>query len=232
MGQFSNERNRSPTSATYRPSMYERLGPDASMYLRALPYVVVVFACTLMLFSVLRQKLEYSSGLVLPLAIVVTAAVTWAGMRIAGGIGVAAGRIVVPTGNSTPYEHQFSREDALAARGDTAGALESFEAAIATTPLESPLGVSARVRAAELYMTPGGNPERAAALFREVQRADGVTPAQDIYVSNRLIDLLLGPLDQPRRALVELRRIADRYPNSNAAMHARTAIVAIKHRLG
>ena len=81
-------------------------------------------------------------------------------------------------------------------------------------------------------MTPGGSPERAAALFREVQRAEGVTPAQDIYVSNRLIDLLLGPLDQPRRALVELRRIADRYPSSNAAMHARTAIVTIKHRLG
>jgi hypothetical protein len=58
-----------------------------------------------------------------------------------------------------------------------------------------------------------------------------VPAGQDIYVSNRLIDLLMGPLRQPARALFELRRIVDRYPKSSAATHARTAIATIKRQL-
>jgi hypothetical protein len=80
-------------------------------------------------------------------------------------------------------------------------------------------------------MGPGGDTERATDLLREVQRFPGVAAGQDIYVSNRLIDLLLGPLHQPARALVELRRIIDRYPASSAATHARTAILTVKRQI-
>jgi hypothetical protein len=211
--------------------MLDRLGPDGALLLRGIPYIVITFACLVVLFATLKEKVGYPGYLVLPLAALATAAITWAGMRFATSVGEGFGHFIVPTGASTPYEHQFSREDALAARGDIDGALAAFEAAIAATPISTPIGISVRVRAAELYLGKGANPARAAELFREIQRLPTVPPTQDIYVSNRLIDLLLGPLDQPARALFELRRIADRYPGSTAATHARAAILTVKRQI-
>lgn len=231
MPRSSNAPDGSDAPAPYRRTMFDRHGPDAAIGLRVVPYVVVTFICMVALFAALRQKYGYSGFLVLPFAIVATGVVTWAGLRFATAAGEGIGHFVVPSGNSTPYEHQFSREDSLVARGDIAGALESLEAAIKVTPIAAQTGVAVRIRAAELHMGEGGTVARAVDLFREVQRFPGVAAGQDIYVSNRLIDLLLGPLDQPARALVELRRIIDRYPSSSAAMHARTAIATVKRRL-
>ena len=49
-----------------------------------------------------------------------------------------------------------------------------------------------------------------------------------VYSANRLADLLSGPLGQPGRALVELRRLADRYPGSAVGDRAREAIKSMK----
>jgi hypothetical protein len=231
MPRSSNAPDLGDAPAPYRRTMFDRHGPDAAMRLRVVPYVVVTFVCMVALFAALRQKHGYSGFLVLPFAAVATTAVAWAGLRVATAAGEAIGHFVVPSGESTPYEHQFSREESLVARGDIAGALESLEMAIRATPIAAQTGVAVRIRAAELHMAEGGTIARAVALFREVQRFPGVTAGQDIYVSNRLIDLLLGPFDQPARALVELRRIIDRYPSSSAAMHARTAITTVKRHL-
>jgi hypothetical protein len=211
--------------------MFDRHGPDAAMRLRVVPYVIVTFVCMVALFVALKQKYGYPGWLVLPLALLATTAVAWAALRLATTAGQGIGHFVVPSGSSTPYEHQFSREDSLVARGDIVGALDALEEAIMATPIDAPSGVTVRIRAAELYMGPGGDTERATDLLREVQRFPRIAAGQDIYVSNRLIDLLLGPLHQPARALVELRRIIDRYPASSAATHARTAILTVKRQI-
>ena len=220
-----------PAPAQYRRTRGDRLGPDAALMYRAVPYMIVLFACLALLFYILRQRLEYSSAWIIPLALATTAAVTWAGMRFAGAAGRGFAQFVLPTGESTPYEHQFSGEESLVARGDIAGASRAYEAAIAEHPITTSAGISVRIRAAELYMGAGANPTRAAELFREIQRVPDVAPTQDIYVSNRLIDLLLGPLKQPSRALVELRRIIERYPTSSAAIHARTALTTVRRQI-
>ena len=85
-----------------------------------------------------------------------------------------------------------------------------------------------RLAAADLYMTHGANPKRAAELYREVQRMPTASSGQDVYASNRLADLYLGPLREPRRALVEFRRLIERYPGSRAADHARLALGTLK----
>ena len=215
----------------YRRTRFDRMGPDAALLLRAIPFMIVVFAGLMLLFSMLRERMGYPGQLVLVSALVVTAAIGWAGREFATAAGEAVGRFVLPTGESTPYEHQFSREESLVARGAIPDAVAAYEDAIATLPITTPIGVSARIRAAELYMGQGANIARAAELFREIQRLPDVAPTQDIYVSNRLIDLLLGPMNQPARALVELRRIIDRYPTSSAATHARAAITTVKRQI-
>jgi hypothetical protein len=133
---------------------------------------------------------------------------------------------LAPTGASTPYEEQFSQEQALVMQERVDEALASYEARIAAEPLTIP----ARIRAADLYARLGKNPQRAAELFREVQRMPGLTSGDDHYVGNRLADLYVGPLDTPARALVELRRLLDRYPDSRVAPQLRQAIASLKAR--
>ena len=231
MQRSSNSPGGSDAPAPYRRTMFDRHGPDAAIGLRAVPYLVVTFVCMVGLFAALRQKYAYSGWLVPPFAIAATAGVAWAGLRLATMAGKGLGHFVMPSGSSTPYEHQFSREDSLVARGDIAAALESLEGVIAATPIDAPTGVAVRIRAAELHMGHGGDIHRAADLLREIQRFPGVAAGQDMYASNRLIDALLGPLDQPARALVELRRIIERYPQSTAATHARAAIATVKRQI-
>src|SRR5687768_15214613 len=146
-----------PAPAQYRRTRGDRLGPDAALIYRAVPYMIVLFGCLALLFSILRQRFEYSSAWIIPLALATTAALTWSGMRFASAAGRGFAQFVLPTGESTPYEHQFSREESLVARGDIAGAADAYEAAIAEHPVTTPAGISVRIRAAELYMGAGAS---------------------------------------------------------------------------
>jgi len=117
-------------------------------------------------------------------------------------------------------EATYSHIQAIAARGDTAGALKEYENVIAAEPA----AIEARIQAAELYATSRTDVVRAAALYNEVRRIDGVSAARDLYASQRLIDLYDGPLRQPSKSLTELRRIIDRHQGSREADFARSTL--------
>ena len=163
-------------------------------------------------------------GLLL-LPVVLGAAVCGVAFFLSAAAGATYKHLMV-SGSTTPYKEQYSYQQALVMQGRLDDALESFEAVIA----EKPESVDARVKAAELYARDKGNFARAAELFREVQRIPTVTTGENIYATNRLVDLLTGPLQNPGRALVELRRLIERYPGSAAAEHARGALAELKSR--
>ena len=182
---------------------------------------------SLLMFGLAGTKLGLS-GLAL-MAFTLVGALTLSGAAILAAVKLGRGagammRHVIEGGSSTPYEEQFSQEQALVMQRDYAAALALYEQRIAANPLE----VRARIAAAELYASHGANHARAAELYREVQRVPGLGSGQDVYVSNRLADLYLGPLATPGRALVELRRLVDRYPGSAVAEHARAALATLK----
>lgn len=152
-------------------------------------------------------------------------AVIWFSMWLSNSAGSAYEHLMV-TGSSTPYTEQYSYQQALVMQGRQDDALESFEAVIA----EKPDSVDARIKAAERYARDKGNSARAAELFREVQRIPAVSAGEYIYATNRLVDLFTGPLQEPGRALVELRRLIERHPDSAAAAHARGALADLKAR--
>ena len=133
-------------------------------------------------------------------------------------------RFIAISGESTPSVPQYSLEQSLVERGQVAEALAMYETRIASSATDADV----RLRAAELYATSANNPRRAADLFAEVRRIDGVGREQDMYATNRLIDLYTGALDMPGRVLVELRRIIDRYPGTTAAANARNALARLK----
>ena len=145
-------------------------------------------------------------------------------------LGEAAGRgwkHVAVDGSSTPYEPQFSLEQSLVMQGRVDDALASFEQIIAAEPGS----IAPRIRAAELYAREKNDHRRAAELFRDVLRSPAISGGENVYVTNRLVDLYIGPLNDPRRALVELRRLIETRPGSQAAAHARRSLADLKARL-
>lgn len=85
----------------------------------------------------------------------------------------------------------------------------------------------ARLHAAELYVQ-AGDARRAEALLREVQAQPARTDAHHLRASNRLVDLYLGPLAEPGKALRELRRLADEHAGTPVGDGARAAIARMK----
>ena len=84
-----------------------------------------------------------------------------------------------------------------------------------------------RIQLAELHFR-GATPDKAIPLFVEARRLAGDNRARELYTTQRLIDLYLGPVGQPSRALVELRRLVDRFPGTREADSARDLIAKLK----
>ena len=206
----------------YKPTLFDRHGPDAVLMVRAFAKGVTIFG---LVFGVITARTGFHWWTA-PVAIVAGAFAGSSGWMLSAMVGGAWKRFMMD-GASTPYREQYSYQQSLVMQGRVDDALESFEAVIAENPDE----IDPRVKAAELYVREKANHRRAAELFRQVQRIAGVTPGQDVYVTNRLVDLLTGPLDDPGRALVELRRLIERYPGAPAARHARDALRALKPRV-
>jgi hypothetical protein len=122
---------------------------------------------------------------------------------------------MMPGGASRPPA-VHSHAEALAAKGDLVAAAAAFEAVRATH------GESAHtLRAeAEIQLAPGGDPARARDLLQRLRKAPDMTRADELYATHRLIDLYLGPLTDDGRAMVELRRLADRFPGTPDAAGA------------
>jgi hypothetical protein len=128
-----------------------------------------------------------------------------------------------PSGKSTPYAPSYSLEQSLAARGDVDGALRAYEDAIAANPHDP----EPRVQAAEQYRS-SGNAHRSAELLLELRRLPGLSRGRELYATQRLIDLYLGPLGDDGRAIVELRRLIERFPGTPEERGARDALARIK----
>jgi hypothetical protein len=214
--------------SSYKVTFFDRHGPEGALRLQAAKNALIVFGFTTLMFGVLgSQKLGLSGWrlivFTLVSALTLSLAAAWVGLRMGQAAGDVAQHVYMG-GASTPYEEQFSQEQALVMQRDYAGALALYEQRITMSPGEPRV----RIAAADLYATLGENPVRAAELYREVQRIPEVKSGHDIYVSNKLADLYLGPLKAPGRALVEFRRLVHRYPGSTAAGHARAAIANLK----
>jgi hypothetical protein len=214
--------------SSYKVTFLDRLGPEGVNRIHAAKYGAVTFVLGNVMFGVLGSLKLGLTGLPLLLftlggAFTLSALGIFVGMKLGDAAGGVAARVYMGGGN-TPYEEQFSQEQALVMRRDYAAALALFEQRIAATPGEPRV----RIAAADLYATHGQNPARAAELYREVQRIRDLMSGHDVYASNKLADLYLGPLKEPGRALVEFRRLIHRYPGSTVADHARVAIANLK----
>jgi hypothetical protein len=214
-----------------RTSWLQRQGADAGLALRSMGWLGLIFLMSLMLGYAVAERIGFSgypaAGVALLVALVLTGGAGVFILNVANAAGAATLAVVLPSGRSAPYEEQFSYQEALAARGDVAGALESYEAVIAERP-DAPLP---RLKAAELHARRGGDAARAAELFKSVRDLPSASRRDILFASNRLVDLYDGPLGEPGRAIVELRRIVERFPGSPDASRAQAALPRLKSLL-
>jgi tetratricopeptide (TPR) repeat protein len=214
----------------YTRTLFDKHGPEAADLARTMYSLVIPVAAGIFIGSALAIRRHLSPTLVVLSAFAgaLVLGVTWWYLVI--GMSRAAGKLfgefIQPTASGS-YERQYSHEDAMVMRGDVGGALASYEEII----LEAPTDPQPRLRAAELYAT-GGQRERAEELYRSVQRLQRVPPKDDVFASNRLVDLYLAWPGNETKALRELRRLIDRYPNTDAATHSRAGLTNLKSKLG
>jgi tetratricopeptide (TPR) repeat protein len=211
--------------------MLDRLGPDGVLHIRATVSAVVSFLVLFLILLTASETRHFTARFPVLTSLVGALAgayfVYWLQTRSAAAAGVVATAVTFPTGAHTPYEEQYSYQESLVAKGNMVAALEAYEKVIA----EQPGRVAPRLRAAEHYARDARDPHRAAELFREVRDFPDVSTRDAVYASSRLADLYDGPLGEPGRALVELRRIIERYPGTAVASHARDALPRLKARL-
>lgn len=209
----------------YRRTLFDRFGPEAGDFLNAFRGAFIAGG----LFGAYgggRFASEHGFNPILGglLGFVSVFVVTWCGIiavsRLAGG---SFSAFVAPQGT---YEETFSYEDSLLARGHYAGAIAAFEKHIA----QGTGGVPVLLRAADLHAK-HDNPKRAAELYRMAQQAPKIAAESHMYATNRLIDLYMGPLSNADAAVSELRRLIAIHPSSDAAKHARAALVSLKRQL-
>lgn len=219
--------------SSYKLTFFDRHGPDGEVRLKAFGYGFMVWGLIIGASWLAGTIAGINMFKPVPLAVTLVAATTLGFLVATGGIRItdvaadAAKYFTAGSNSSTPYEDQFSEEQALVMRREYGQAADLFEHRLAMNPNDPRVLMAA----ADLYATHCENPKRAAELYRQVQKLPEVGTGQDVYVSNKLADLYLGPLKEPRRALVEFRRLMERYPGSVAASHAKLALENLKSDL-
>ncbi len=214
----------------YRKTLFDRHGPEAADTLRAWGFGLLVFCIGLGAFSYFFAMCgcttpDHQWLWAIGLSVLLAVAAGSAGLLVGKAVGRGIKHAMVD-GSTTPYEEQYSHEQSLVMRGQIDDALASFESILQGNPD----AVKPRVRAAELYAREKGDHRRAAQLLAEVQRIQSAGVGDYVYATHRLVDLYTGPLNEPGRAMVELRRLIERLPGTAAANQARDALATIKAR--
>jgi hypothetical protein len=122
------------------------------------------------------------------------------------------------------YANEHSEILTLEVRGDFKGAVSAWEALAMAEP-GNPWPI---VRSAELYADKLADPAMALERFRIARALPDTMPELKRYTSQKIIDLLLGPLNDKGRAMVELRMLIDKYPDSREAEGSRDALRNLK----
>ncbi len=123
-----------------------------------------------------------------------------------------------------PATSGLSAIEAMAARGRYAEAAEAYLA----RSHDPRVATEAMIRRASLLAEALGVPGSAArelTLFRDGRT---LTPGEDLWIGRTLVDLYDGPLKRPGRAMVELRRLLDRYPRSAEAPRLRIMLESLR----
>jgi tetratricopeptide (TPR) repeat protein len=152
---------------------------------------------------------------------VLAAAAGWALVPLYGLVRVAfadraassVGRILVPSGGSTPSVNQHSNIEAMVARGDLAKAAEAYKAVIAADPRD----IVACEKLGQLAMRELKDHALALFAYREAEKRTP-EPKRRLGYALLVVEIYRDGMKDYGKTVVELRRLLSRYPDApNAA---------------
>lgn len=143
-----------------------------------------------------------------------------AAMTLAGGSARGLTSFLMPSGGGSPSIEDWSYEKSLLARGQVDTAVSALEVRLANQPGDAALCIFL----ADVYARSARDAAKAERLFLRARETPGAAKAQDYHATTRLVDLYLGPLDDPARAAAELERMRRLHPGTQGAAHADTAL--------
>lgn len=121
----------------------------------------------------------------------------------------------------------FSAEETLVAQGHADAAAEAYRIR-AEAPGDR---VAALIRRAQLLAGPMNLPLLAVGELEALQKtADRMSPSEDMRLGLVLTELYEQRLDDPGRAMVEVRRLIDRYPEARRTRELRALLAALRTR--
>jgi hypothetical protein len=133
------------------------------------------------------------------------------GTRAIHGVGLGA------------YRQRYSHLEAMVARGDVEAAAHSY------ANLAAQGDAGALVRRAELLADRLGGAMKARIELEEFREARQPTGRDDIRIGLALARLAELQLDDPGRAMREIRRLLDLYPRARGLRHLERTLAALKH---
>jgi len=140
------------------------------------------------------------------------------------GSGKTAGTIYHPSGKSTPKKHEYSYAESLAARGRYEEATVAYEVAVSEFP-EDP---EPYLRIARLYRDKLESFEEAVFWFKRARNDSAIPRGQELLATQEIIEIYRDKLNTPKRAIPELARILDRFPEDQTADWARGELTRLK----
>lgn len=138
----------------------------------------------------------------------------------------AVGRVLMPSGSSTPSVNTHSNIEAMAMRGQYAKAAEAYKAAIAADPLD----LVACEKLGQMAMRDMQDWQLAVFAYREAERRAAGEKAK-VAFGTIVAELYRDKLNEPRRAVVELARLVNSYPAAPAVPALKQELELIKSHL-
>jgi tetratricopeptide (TPR) repeat protein len=140
------------------------------------------------------------------------------------GGGSLLGKIYHPHGESTPHKREYSEAQALVLRGLFQEAIDCYQTYVAEFPddPEPCIGI------ARVYRDHLKRYDDAVTWFRRARQAAGMDRGRELLVTREIIEVYLGKLGQPERAIPELARLADRFSGTREGDLAKVEIERIR----
>lgn len=166
-------------------------------------------------------------GLVLG-AVLGYAAVYFFAVAVSEGGGAVMGQIHNPSGESVPHRREYSEPKALVLRGLFQEAIDSYQTYVA----EFPDDPEPCIAIARIYRDHIRRYEDAVQWLRRARQVPGIDRGREIFLTREIIEVYQGKLNDPRRALPELARLADRFAGTREGDLAKSELAELRQALG
>jgi hypothetical protein len=134
-----------------------------------------------------------------------------------------AGKLLMPSGASTPPQKALSHIESMVARGDYARAADAYKHEIETDPTD--LGSCERL--GQLALRELKDPQLAVWAYREGEKR-AETPARRFGLGLLVAGIYRDQLRDRGKTVVELRRLVERYPDAPQLERLRAEIEELK----